>query len=936
LGCLTCLLADGLEEGETSDGVAPVAAVAGERFGDFEVARDADGAPHELGHGAMGTTYLARDTVLDRPVALKVIGANVAARPGASGRFLREAKGAAALRHPNVASIFQYGVREADGQPFYAMEFIEGETLEQRVRREGPLPVAFALEIAAQIGRALGAAEARGLVHRDLKPSNVMLTGGEDADHAGEPHVKVIDFGLAKTVLAAGSTNPGASQSADGFVGTPAFASPEQFAHTAADPGRENESVAAGAGALDVRSDIFSLGVTLWYLFTGQVPFVGRTLAEIHERQTRHPLPVEQLTRAGVPAPVVILLRSLLAPDPAARPQNARELAAALRVCRQKLAVRRRTFWLAGAGTVVLALATALVAGEHFRRPNPPASVASAARPAIPEKSVAVLPFANLSTDPANAFLADGMQDEILADLALIADLKVISRTSVMAYRDAPRRNVRDISRELGVAYVLEGSVAREGNQVRVTAQLIDARTDAHVWAERYDRPVDSFFAIEDEVAEKIATRLQVRLSADERNAINEPPTTDLAAYGLYLRADDLYNGAEQSKNPRGDLEQAVQLLEEAIRRDPRFYRAFCLLSGVHITLFQANLDRSATRMSLAREALARAQNLRPDAGETHYAAALFASWSDPRDQPREAAELALARVRLPNSVRVFWLAGIIAKVAGDWQEAIRALEHASALDPRDELPLNVLADIYGGLHRYADVRRVADRGLAMGKDPFAWRSLRAGTFLDEWADPGPLLAVFAPVPLGREPSGTAIQNRFDLLCLTRDFAAAERMLAASQIQSLTDGYTATMPRAWFEGFLARYQGNEEGARRAFTAALDTLTATEPESVADATTITIYARLAAVLGRKEEALRKGRLAYEKEARNTFYGPRHLTILAQIEAWTGEPDAALGHLAELVRLPYGPSYGDLRLDPDWDTLRGDPRFEALCRELAPAK
>ena len=436
-------------------------------------------------------------------------------------------------------------------------------------------------------------------------------------------------------------------------------------------------------------------------------------------------------------------------------------------------------------------------------------------------------------------------------------------------------------------------------------------------------------------MAEKIATRLQVRLSADERSAIDEPPTHDLPAYELYLRANDLYNGAEESKDPRGDLEQAVRLLEEALRRDPQFHRAFCLLSGVHITLFQANLDRSAARMNLAREALANAQRLRPEAGETHYAAALFASWSDPRDQRREAVELALARARLPNSVRVFWLTGIIAKVAGDWPEAIRALEHASALDPRDELPLNVLADIYGGLHRYADVRRVADRGLAVGKDPFAWRSLRAGTFLDERADPGPSLAVFAPVPPGQEPSGTAIRDRFNLLCLTRDFAGAGRMLAASPVQSLTDGYTATMPRAWFEGFLARYQGDEEGARRAFTAALDTLTATEPESAADPTTLTIYARLAAVLGRKEEALRKGRLAYEKEARNTYYGPRHLVILAQIEAWTGERDAALGHLAELVRLPYGPSYGDLRLDPDWDALRGDARFEALCRELAPA-
>ena len=532
----------------------PDPATASERFGDFEVAQAVDGTARELGRGAMGTTYLARDTVLDRPVALKVINAAAAIRTGARARFLREAKGAAALRHPNVASIFHYGVREADGQPFYAMEFIEGETLEERVRRDGPLPATTALDIAAQIARALGAAEARGLVHRDLKPSNVMLAS-EDAGHAGELLVKVIDFGLAKTILAARSTNPAASQSADGFVGTPAFASPEQFVGTPPDQ-----------GALDVRSDIFSLGVTLWYLLTGTVPFVGRTLAEIHERQTHHPLPVAQLAKAAVPAPVVALLRSLLAPNPAARPQNARELAAALRNCRQKLAapgMRRASLLVGAAVTVItLALAAVFLLGGRTDHPASPMSVAPAPAPlAVPEKSIAVLPFTNLSADPANAFLADGMQDEILTDLARVAALKVISRTSVMTYRDPGRANVREIGRDLAVAYVLEGSVAREGNRIRVTAQLIDTRTDAHVWAERYDRPLDSFFAIEDEVAGQIVARLQVRLGGGAGGAASEPPTTDLPAYELFLKATDLYTGYAVAKDNRESLVEAARLL---------------------------------------------------------------------------------------------------------------------------------------------------------------------------------------------------------------------------------------------------------------------------------------------------------------------------------------------------------------------------------------
>ncbi len=924
LGCLVCLLTDGLD-GDTVE-ETPAPAPAGERFGDFALEHDPDGSPRELGHGAMGTTYLARDTVLDRPVALKVINAAATIRSGARARFLREAKAAAALRHPNVAGIFQYGVREADGQPFYAMEFIEGETLEERVRRAGPLPVALALEIATQIARALGAAEARGLVHRDLKPSNVMLAN-EDAGHAGEPLVKVIDFGLAKTVLAAGSTRPAASQSADGFVGTPAFASPEQFAVTAPDPGRQDASVVGGE--LDVRSDIFSLGVTLWYLLTGTVPFMGRTLAEIHERQTRHPLPVEQLAKAAVPAPVITLLRSLLAPDPAARPQHARELAAALRDCRQALAApfrKRRAWVLGGVAAALLGLGAVFLVRRSAVSPAPPAAV---------EKSIAVLPFTNLGGDPANAFLADGMQDEILTDLARVADLKVISRTSVMAYHDAPRSNVRDIGRDLGVAYVLEGSVAREGSHLRVTAQLIDARTDAHVWAERYDRPVDSLFTIQDEVAGQIAARLQVHLGGGAAGAAGAPPTTDLPAYELYLKATDLYTGYQETRNPRETLEQATRLLDEATRRDPRFYRAYCLLSNVHITLYKRHLDFSPTRLALALDALANAQRLRPDAGETHYAAALLASWKVPRDHAREASELALARERLPNDPLVFWLSGMIANTTGDWEESRRSLERSILLDPRNSAPLYDLGNFYNGFRRYDDQRRIIARSLALHKDPFYWQNELADTFLDERADPGPVLAVFAPMPPGLEPFAGATLARFRTLCMARDFPAAKRVLDGSPALSFTSGDNLTFPRAWFEGLLARYEGNESAARQAFNSARATVLATAPLDPADFASLDLHAQIDAAVGRKAEALREAQGAYELEAKNTYWSARTLVILAQVEAWTGETDAALGHLTEAARRPYGPSYGDLRLMPDWDALRGDPRFEALCRELAPA-
>ncbi len=446
-----------------------------------------------------------------------------------------------------------------------------------------------------------------------------------------------------------------------------------------------------------MRADIFSLGVTLWYLLTGRVPFVGRTLAEIHERQTRHPLPVEQLAGAAVPAPVVALLRSLLAPDPAARPQNARELAAALRVCQQRLAGprARRAWMLAGAAVTLIALvsaATLLLGGRAGRRPVSPRSVAPAA---VPEKSIAVLPFTNLGGDPANAFLADGMQDEILTDLARVADLKVISRTSVMAYRDAPRPNVRDIGRDLGVAYVLEGSVAREGGQVRVTAQLIDARTDAHVWAERYDRPADSLFAHPGR-GRRADRRppAQVRLTAaEQRRHAAEPPTADLTAYELYLHANESRHPLRQAtpdcaRRPRTVRPPPRRRHGARPRLPPRLLPAERTSTSI---LYHAGPRRHRPAcLDRARDALAAAAPpCSPDAGETHYAAALLAVLgacptvpsSPRRTRPGPSrAGPTTPRVLLPRRRDL----AHDATPAGPERRPPLATERSRTLDPRD------------------------------------------------------------------------------------------------------------------------------------------------------------------------------------------------------------------------------------------------------------
>lgn len=540
---------------------APLAA----RYEHFEILRREDGTAWSLGSGAMGSTFKAVDTRLHSVVALKVI------RPEFLGgnaigvrRFLREARLAASVHHPNVARVFHLG-ELASGLCFYAMEFVEGETLAERVRRAGPLPVLAALEITLQVTRALAAAARLDLIHRDIKPANLMLTtagaaacdapahlrsaGAGDSDSSDHPAlVKVIDFGLARSVKPTGGETLTVG---GGFVGTPAFASPEQVSE-------DDEPV-------DSRSDIFSLGATLWFLLTGQQPFAGRTFEET-QRLLLRTRPIKQLRQAAVPEAVVTLLRAMLAADRAHRPQTPAALVEAIIRCRQEITAclprtgfggdtgrshlapdlrkhKRRAGPITAAFLLLLVLLGAAGwwarSAADRRTSTAPLDHPVPEEAMIPANSVAVLPFENLSKDPDNAFFTEGIQDEILTDLAKIADLKVISHTSVMQYRGGLDRNLRDVSRALGVAHVVEGSVQRVGTHVRVNAQLIDARTDSHRWAEHYDGDLADVFAIQSEIAQKVATQLTAAISTQEHTAMAQFPTHDLKAYELYLRARD-------------------------------------------------------------------------------------------------------------------------------------------------------------------------------------------------------------------------------------------------------------------------------------------------------------------------------------------------------------------------------------------------------------
>src|SRR5437867_862615 len=565
------------------------------KYDHFEVEVGADGFPTELGAGAMAITYRARDTVLNSVVALKVIDRTVAQNPGARSRFLREARAAAQIRHPNVGRVSHYG--EQDGECFYVMEVVEGETLEAKVRREGPLSLALALEIIEQVARALAAAEACGVVHRDIKPSNIML----ESDPGGcAPIVKVIDYGVAKVLVP--EAERGAEQTQTGFIGTPAFASPEQFAQSA-------------ETRLDTRSDIYSLGVTFWYLLSGRVPFVGRTLEEIRERQAES-LPIDQLKGLDIPARILALVKSMLAPDPKDRPQSARELLSAPDRCYTKFShearLRRRRF------AVVAAVATLILVAIAFGTWMYQHAQSSAQI----DRSIAVLPFENLSGDKENAYLAEGIQDEILTRLSKVGDLRVISRNSTQHYKSKPE-NLREIAKQLGVAHVLEGNVQKSADTVRVNVHLIKAANNSPVWADTVDRPLTEILSLESEVAITVADQLRAKPTDEEAQAIAAKPTDDPQAYDAYLRglAYTLSSGGFEPRN----VIPARQYLKEAVRMDPKFALGWSLLSSVDSAGYiTRTLPQTTALRDEADNAAETALRLQPNLGEAVSAKAFY------------------------------------------------------------------------------------------------------------------------------------------------------------------------------------------------------------------------------------------------------------------------------------------------------------------------
>lgn len=587
----------------------------------------------------------------------------------------------------------------------------------------------------------------------------------------------------------------------------------------------------------------------------------------------------------------------------------------------------------------IVAIALAVVVFEFLRvkrsahLTSEPARLSQSVE--IPEKSIAVLPFQNLSDDKQNAYFADGVQDEVLTDLAQIADLKVISRMSVMQYRDTNGRNLREIGKVLGVSHVLEGTVQRAGNNVRVTAQLIDARSDTHVWAEHYDREVADLFGIQSDIAEQISDQLRAKLSPSEKAAIEKPLTKNPAAYDAYLRAKELL-GSEQA-NWGSALREAESLLQKAIRADPAFLLAHCALARVHDRFYEYGVDRTSARLLHANQELKIASELGPDSGEVHLAEAGHLKHIY-RDNDRAKDELALAATALPNNIEVLQILGMIQRSQGNWDEAARNLEKAVGLAPRNFELLEQLVGIYRPMHRYRELRSTFQREGAIPSAEFTARWGEAWTALEERADPLPAHMLLSEVSKrsGSERELLGADALF-LALLERDRPAADAALALMPKEGLSSKL-GPCPFAFYQGLAATCVRDAAGAKAAYTVARPAVEMFARANPDYGQALSLLALIDAGLDRKDDAIREGKRAIEllPVSKDAAVGADALFYLAAIYSQLNEKDLAIEQLEHVAKIPCAfTSYGWVKLLPIFDPLRGDPRFEKIVASLAPA-
>jgi serine/threonine protein kinase/Tfp pilus assembly protein PilF len=878
-----------------------------------------------IGVGGMGEVYLARDERLGRKAALKLLPDSLTTDKTQLSRFKNEARSASALNHPNILTVYEIG---AEGNRlFIATEFIEGITLRASLAR-GRIKPHAALEIAVQVASALAAAHEAGVVHRDIKPENIMLRP--------DGYAKVLDFGIAKLTeqRPASDDHTGEAtavlQTRLGLVlGTAHYMSPEQ----------------ARGQKVDARSDIWSLGVVLYEMVGGSPPFRGKTPSDcIASILTAEQLPLSGVL-PNVPLKLESILQKALRKNSDERYQTIKEMLADVRNLKEELEAEGSPQTKARAESIVskikrhkrgvlLTLAAAILAAAAFAYSF--FFVPSAPLPN--EKSIAVLPFENLSEEKSNAYFTEGVQDEILTRLSKIGDLKVISRTSTQRYKNTSQ-DLSEVANQLGVANLLEGSVQKTNDQVRVNVQLIRAANDTHLWAETFDRKLTDIFSVETEIAKAIADQLRVHLRGREEQVIAAKPTYNPQAYDAYLRG---LAYSLKTLNTTANSVGAQKYLREAVRLDPKFALSWALLSSVeargYITL---TLQPTAALREEVRQAAETALTLQPNLGEAVWAKGYY-HYACLKDYDTAVRYFEQARQFLPNSSQIPESLAYVARRRGQWDRSESYFNEAERLDPRNVYLLSQHAFNYICLRHFPEALRKLDQVLDITPDEVDTLALKAA-IAQAGGDLPRASALLAPLHPNADDTQALETQVYQAILERRPAQIIPRLKEILAKPDPALGYNNGELRFWL-GWAQEVDGDHAAAQESWRQARSELEPFLKEQPENYILIGALALTNMGLGEKAAALALAERAMaavpiEKDAVD---GPIRIEILARVAARMREPDRAIAALQKLLSIPYagplaiGPplTRALLRLDPMFDPLRNDPRFQKILASPEP--